>query len=342
MERIKKNRLVQKICSLMERIGSSRFGRFMKYLWAEHSIIIVFVIIFSICIILAPPRFFTFNNMMTILRNASIIGVIALGITLVIITGGIDLSAGHVVAVSGSILILLQGRGDVPLIVAILACFAVATFVGFVNGFIVTKFKVPPFIVTLAIGTIARSLTMFFLQGRTVSGRNVPEFTQIGSGSSYVIPGVLSLPNALIIWIASAIILGCILAYTKFGSYIYAVGGNENAARYSGINVDRIRILAYTITGFMVGIAALLDMSRMASVSPPTSGLGFEFDAITAAVVGGAALSGGKGRIYGTVLGMILIALVSNLMIMMEMSPFLSGTVKGVIILLAVLLQRKG
>ena len=320
----------------MEGNKSNGFLRFLKYLWAEHSIIIVFVVIFATCIIIAPPRFFTIQNIMTILRNASIIGVIALGITFVIITGGIDLSAGHVVAVSGSILILLQGREDVPLILAILACFAVATFVGFVNGFIVTKFKVPPFIVTLAIGTIARSLTMFFLQGRTVSGRNVPEFTQIGSGSQWIIP------NALIIWITAAVILGCVLAYTKFGSYVYAVGGNENAARYSGINVDRVRIMAYTITGFMVGIAALLDMSRMAAVSPPTSGLYYEFDAITAAVVGGAALSGGKGRMYGTVLGMILIALVSNLMIMMQMSPFLSGTVKGVIILLAVLLQRKG
>ena len=310
--------------------------RSLKFLWTEHSIVLVFVVIFTICVIIAPPRFFTVSNFMTILRNASIIGVIAVGMTFVIIAGGIDLSAGHVVAVSGSVLILLQRNESIPLWVTILACFAVGTAVGLLNGVIVTKFKVPAFIVTLAIGTIARSITMWMLEGRTIMGRNVPEFTEIGGGSIGIVP------NALIVWGVISIILGCVLAFTKFGSYIYAVGGNENAARYSGINVDKIRIAAYALTGLSVGIAALLSMSRMAAVSPPTSGMLYEFDAITAAVVGGAALSGGKGRVYGTFLGMILIAIVSNLMIMMQISPFLSGTVKGVIILLAVLLQRKG
>jgi len=321
---------------MQETAKNNSFVRFLKYLWTEHSIVVVFIVIFGICAIIAPPRFFTIDNVMTIVRNASIIGVIAIGMTFVIITGGIDLSAGHVVAVTGSVLILLQGNENIPMAVAIAACIATGAAIGFVNGFITAKFKVPAFIVTLAIGTIARSITMWQLQGRTIMGRNVPEFTNIGGGQIGIIP------NAFIVWGIIAIIMGCILAYTKFGSYIYAVGGNENAARYSGINVDRIRIIAYVITGACVGVAALISMSRMAAVSPTTSGMLYEFDAITAAVVGGAALSGGKGRIYGTVLGMILIAIVSNLMIMMQISPFLSGTVKGVIILLAVLLQRKG
>jgi len=265
--------------------------------------------------------------------------MIALGMTFVIITGGIDLSSGHVVAFSGAALILIQGNTAIPLHIAILLAIVVAiliaTSVGFINGALTTKFKIPAFITTLAIGIIVRSLTMFFLRGATAQGRIVPEFTRLGLG------GIGPIPYSLIVWIISAIVLGCVLKFTKFGSYIYAVGGNENAARYSGINVNKIKIMAFSLAGLCVGIATVLDMSRMAAISPAMAGDGYEFDAITAAVVGGTSLAGGRGRIVGTVFGMILVTVVTNLMIMTGISPFLSGAVKGGIILVAVMMQRK-
>ena len=309
-----------------------------KHAWKNYSIIVVCIALFIIFGII-EPRFLQFNNIILILRHSSIVGMIALGMTFVIITGGIDLSSGHVVAFAGAALILIQGNEAIPLHIAIplaiVASILIATSVGVVNGFLTTKFNIPAFIVTLAIGTIVRSLTMFFLRGATAQGRIVPEFTQIGLG------GIGSIPYSLIVWVISAIVLGLVLKFTKFGSYVYAVGGNESAAHYSGIRVNRIRILAFALAGFCVGIATVLDMSRMVAISPAMAGTMYEFDAITAVVVGGTSLAGGRGRIVGTVFGMILVTVVSNIMVMMQISPFLSGAVKGGIILVAVLMQRK-
>ena len=308
--------------------------RLAKYIWSEYSVVVVFIAIFTVCVLLVP-RIAAPSNVMIILRHSSIIGMMALGMTFVIIGGGIDLSSGHVLAASGAVLILVQSNENIPLPIALLACVGVATAIGILNGTLITKFKLPAFIVTLAIGIMARSLAMFALGGMTIRGRNVPEFTRIGLGSFGIVP----IP--LIIWGVSAIILGLVLAYTKYGTYVYAVGGNENAARFSGISVDKIRISTYALAGFCVGIATILDLSRMAAVSATTSGNLFEFEAITAAVVGGTALSGGRGKILGTFIGMILIGLVNNLMAMLQLSPFLAGTVKGIIILAAVLLLRR-
>jgi len=317
----------------------NKFLSACKYLWKNYSIVIVCIALFIIFGII-EPRFLQLGNIILILRHSSIVGMIALGMTFVIITGGIDLSSGHVVAFAGAGLILIQGNDAIPLLaaipLAIIAAILIATTVGFLNGSIITRFKVPAFITTLAIGIIVRSLTMFFLGGATARGRVASEFTQIGLG------GIGPIPYSLIIWIISAIVLGSVLKFTKFGSYIYAVGGNENAARYSGIPVNKIKIMAYSLAGLCVGIATVLDMSRMAALSPGMAGEGYEFDAITAVVVGGTSLAGGRGRIVGTVFGMILVTVVTNLMIMTGISPFLSGAVKGLIILAAVLLQKKG
>ena len=302
--------------------GTNSFLGAAKLFWGEYSIIVITVFIFIISGMIAP-RFLTATNVLLVLRHSSIIGVIALGMTFVIITGGIDLSSGHVLAMSGTILLILQGNENIPLWVAILACFAVATGIGFLNGIIITKLRLPFFIVTLAVGIMTRSLTLFLTNGVTVEGRRIPEFTNIGNGSFGIIP------YSAIIWGALALILGCILAYTKFGSYTYAVGGNETAAKYSGISTDNVKIAAYTLTGFCVGISSLLNFSRVAAILPGTAGNMFEFDAITAVVVGGAALSGGRGKILGTFFGMIIIGVVSNLLIMFQISPFLTGFFKG-------------
>ena len=306
-----------------------------KKIWDDYSIVIVTLFIITVCAILAPGRFLTVRNMVTIFGLSSYIGIIALGMTFVIIAGGIDLSAGHVLATSGAVLILLQVNPEIPLVVAIVACIATAVAIGTLSGTIVAKANLPPFIVTLAIGIFFRSVTMYLCKGATVIGRPVREFTQIGMGRI----GIFPIP--FIVFLVFAIILGFVLKFTKFGSYVYAVGGNENAARYSGINVQFIRICTYVLLGFCIGVASVMDFSRMAAVSASMSGYMYEFDAITAVVVGGAALSGGRGRIVGTIMGVLILFIVSNILIMMNMSPFLSGATKGVIILTAVLLQKQ-
>ena len=305
-----------------------------KRIWDDYSIVLVVLLIITVCSI-AAPRFLTINNMMAILRNSSIVGMVSLGMTFVIIAGGIDLSAGHIVATSGAVLIILQRNPNLPLPIAIAACIGAALLIGLLGGAIITKANLPPFIVTLAVGIFFRSITLHICRGATITGRNIPEFTNIGMGSLGFVP----IP--LIVLLVSAIVLSLVLKYTKFGSYVYAVGGNENAAKYSGINVHLVKISTYVLLGLCIGVAATLDFSRMAAVSATQSALQYEFDAITAVVIGGTPLSGGRGRILGTCMGVVILGIVSNIMVMMNISPFLSGAVKGAIILIAVLLQKQ-
>ena len=313
---------------------------FVKKIWREYSVLVVFIAIIGICGLFAP-RFLHPDNLLNILRNTSIVGAIALGMTFIIIAGGIDLSSGAVLATSGAVLILLKrmvnpdGSAVVPLPFAILACCAVAVGFGFVNGIIITKAKLPPFIVTLAIGILARSVTMYFCRGATIMGNNIPQFTDIGNGS------VFNIPIPFIIIIVLAIIFHIVLTRSKFGTYVFAVGGNESASRFSGIKVNRVRIATYMIGGLCTGIAATIEMSRMAAVAATTSGNQYEFEAITAVLVGGTSLVGGRGRLIGTIVGFIILGIVNNMMIMLNISPYLSGAVKGAVILFAVLLQKR-
>jgi ribose transport system permease protein len=305
-----------------------------KKIWDDYSIVVVVLLIVIVCSI-AAPRFLTINNIMAISRNMSIVGMVALGMTFVIIAGGIDLSGGHIVVTSGAILIMLERNPNIPIPASIAICITAALMICTLSGTIITRANLPPFIVTLAIGIFFRSVTMHICRGATITGRNIPEFTTIGIGS------VGFIPIPLIVFLVSAVILSLVLKYSKFGSYVYAVGGNENAARYSGINVHFIKTCTYTLLGLCIGIAATLDFSRMAAVSASQSALQYEFDAITAVVIGGASLSGGRGRILGTCMGVFILGIVSNIMVMMNISPFLSGAVKGTIILVAVLLQKQ-
>ena len=324
----------------VESRAENRALELLKGIWRSYSVLVVFVGIIGICAI-AAPRFLRMDNLLNILRNTSTVGVIALGMTFVIIAGGIDLSSGPVLATAGAVLILLQrmvnadGTPAVPLALAIVACLAVATSFGFLNGIIITKAKLPPFIVTLAVGIMARSLVMYFMRGATVMGNNIPQFTSIGNGS------VLSIPIPFLLVLGVAIVFHILLTRTKFGTYVFAVGGNENAARYSGIKVDRIRIATYMIVGLCTGMAATIEMSRMAAVAAATSGSQYEFEALTAVIVGGTSLSGGKGRLIGSIVGFIILGIVNNMMIMLNISPYLSGAVKGAVILFAVLMQRR-
>jgi ribose transport system permease protein len=324
----------------IERRSENRLLEFIKGIWRDYSVVVVFVAIIGICGAFAP-RFLRPENLLNILRNTSIVGSIALGMTFVIIAGGIDLSSGPVLATSGAVLIFLQrmvnadGTPVVPLPIAILACCAVAISFGFLNGIVITKAKLPPFIVTLAVGILARSITMYVCRGATIMGNNIPPFTRIGSGS------LLGIPIPFLVVIVMAIIFHIVLTRTKYGTYVFAVGGNENAARYSGIKVDRIRIVTYMMVGLCAGVAATMEMSRMAAVAAATSGAQYEFEAITAVIVGGTSLAGGRGRLIGTIVGFIILGIVNNMMIMLNISPYLSGAVKGAVILFAVLMQRR-
>jgi len=318
----------------------SRFLHFVTGIWRNYSVVVVFFVIIGICG-LAAPRFLKPGNLLNILRNTSIVGSIAIGMTFVIIAGGIDLSSGPVFASAGAVLIFLQrmknpdGSPVLPLFVAILGCCAVAMIFGLLNGMVITKAKLPPFIVTLAVGIIARSVTMYICRGATIMGNNIAPFNRIGSGS------IFSIPIPFLVVIVMAILFHILLTRSKIGTYVFAVGGNENAARYSGIKVDRVKIFTYMLVGLCTGVAATMEMSRMVAVAAATSGSQYEFEAITAVIVGGTALSGGRGRLIGTIVGFIILGIVNNMMIMLNISPYLSGAVKGAVILFAVLLQRR-
>jgi ribose transport system permease protein len=318
----------------------NRFLQFILGIWRNYSVVVVFFVIIGICG-LAAPRFLRPGNLLNILRNTSIVGSIAIGMTFVIIAGGIDLSSGPVFATAGAVLIFLQrmkspdGSPLLPLAVAILAACLVAMAFGFLNGVFITKAQLPPFIVTLAVGIIARSVTMYICRGATIMGNNIPPFNRIGSGSLF------SIPIPFIVVIVMAVLFHILLTRSKIGTYVFAVGGNENAARYSGIKVDRVKIFTYTLVGLCTGIASTMEMSRMVAVAAATSGSQYEFEAITAVIVGGTALSGGRGRLIGTIVGFIILGIVNNMMIMLNISPYLSGAVKGAVILFAVLLQRR-
>ena len=306
----------------------------LKTAWNDYSVMFVFIVIILLCSIV-EKNFFTWNNLTAIFRSCSALGIIALGMTYIIISGGIDLSVGSTFACCGAVLLTIQGAG-VPLPIAILRSCVFGIFIGFFNGFFIAKFALPPFIVTLATQTLLRSVVKYITNGTTVMGLQEPVFMSIGNGSLFG-----GIPIAFVIFLIVALIMHVVLSKTKFGTYVYALGGNETTARYTGIQVDKIKILNYMIIGLMVAIASTVEVSRMASVAPTSSGLNYETEAIIAAVVGGTAFTGGKGKIPGTVIGAIILYIIFNMLVHLNVSTFLNGAVKGSVILIAVLLQKR-
>ncbi len=306
----------------------------LKTAWNDYSVMFVFIVIILLCSIV-EKNFFTWNNLTAIFRSCSALGIIALGMTYIIISGGIDLSVGSTFACCGAVLLTIQGAG-VPLPIAILGSCVFGIFIGFFNGFFIAKFALPPFIVTLATQTLLRSVVKYITNGTTVMGVQEPVFMSIGNGSLFG-----GIPIAFVIFLIVALIMHVVLSKTKFGTYVYALGGNETTARYTGIQVDKIKILNYMIIGLMVAIASTVEVSRMASVAPTSSGLNYETEAIIAAVVGGTAFTGGKGKIPGTVIGAIILYIIFNMLVHLNVSTFLNGAVKGSVILIAVLLQKR-
>lgn len=332
--------------------------------------------------VLFNPRFLLPGNVLNVLENQSYRGVIAVGMTLVIISGGIDLSVGSLVAFAGGLGIWLMNtvinapeiagaaaelHGPVRVALAhgflwmgvggseacgVLAAFAVILSAGFgagmLNGVLIARGRVAPFIATLGGLAAYRSLALALADGGEFSSASASLFKQLGSGgitlpyltNQYGNPLVLRWPVLIFLLVAAA--GWVVLNRTRYGRYVYAVGCSERAAEYAAIAVGRIKLITYTIIGGLTGLAALMNASRMNSVSSGQTGLMWELDAIAAVVIGGTRMSGGAGRIWGTVVGLLILGVISNMLNLLQVSPYLQGLVKGFIIVAAVLVQRGG
>ncbi len=294
------------------------------------------VILFVISAI-ASPYFLKTRNLLNILRQVSYTGIIGLGMTFVIIAGGIDLSVGSMTALVGGIMILTLnhfGGGVSAILMVLLVGILLGSAAGAMNGIIITKGRVAPFIVTLGTMAVFRSLTLYISNaGEFRSISNL--YPELGMGS------VLEIPNPVWIFFLLAVFCAIILNFTKFGRYVRAVGSNEKVATYSGIRVDRVRFLTYVFVGVMVAVSALLLSSRLNSISSSNAAVNYELDAIAAVIIGGTAMNGGSGTVFGTVIGAIILGIVNNMLNMLGISPYLQGTVKGIVIIGAVLIQKK-
>ncbi len=304
----------------------------------------IFLILILMCLILSilSPAFMSMGNVLNIIRQISVIGLIAFGVTMCIITTGIDLSSGSVLALAAVVAASLAQQPDwaarmypnlpaLPVIVPIFAGLAVGALCGFINGALIAKTGIPPFIATLGMMTAARGMALLYAQGRPISTLT-DDYNFIGQGV------VLGIPFPVLILLFMAFVSRLLLKHTKFGKYTYAIGGNENAAIVSGVNIDKYKILIYTYAGMLAGLAGVVLSSRISSGQP---GLGnsYELDAIASAVIGGTSLSGGIGTIPGTIVGALIIGVMNNGLTLLNVQAYTQLIVKGVIIVGAVILD---
>lgn len=291
---------------------------------------------------LLSDKFFTPDNGWNILRQISVNLCLSIGMTLVILSGGIDLSVGAILGFAGAIAAGLLKNGLIlsPLGVrleftvtgAIVAGVAVGGAAGWFNGFAITRFKLPPFVATLGMLSIARGLTMLWTGGFPITSLG-ETFGFIGTGA------ILGMPMPVWIMLALVAVFVVVTRRTRFGRHIYAVGGNERASRLTGLNVPGIKLMVYTLAGALAGVAGLIVTARLDSAQP-NAGLGYELDSIAAVVIGGTSLSGGRGSVAGTVLGCLIIGVLNNGLFLLNVSPFWQQVIKGVVILIAVAIDK--
>ena len=296
----------------------------------QYGLLIVFGII-CLIISLITPQFLTLSNLTIIVTQVSINALLAFGVTFVIITGGIDLSLGSIVAVTGVTAAMLAHPDSYPVLIPIVMGLLAGLLMGAFNGFIITKSKIAPFIVTLGTMTIGRGLALILSDGRPVSNLS-DSFNYLGSGT------VLGIPILILIFILVFAVCSIILSKTVLGRYIYAIGGNEQAARASGINIDRVKLSVYSISGLLAGLAGILLASRI-TTGQPNAGAGFELDAIAAVVIGGTSTAGGRGTMVGTLIGVLLIGVINNGLDLLNVTSYYQQIVMGIIIIGAVVLD---
>ena len=309
--------------------------RFSKAWLIEQKSLIALIFLIVVVSFL-NPNFFTVDNILNILRQTSINAIIAVGMTLVILTAGIDLSVGSVLALCGAFAATLIGM-EVPVLVAVPTALLAGAVLGAISGIIIAKGKVQAFIATLVTMTLLRGVTMVYTEGRPIS----TGFTDVADNFAWFGTGyALGIPVPIWLMVIVFASVWYLLNHTRFGRYVYAVGGNESAARLSGINVDRVKIGVYALCGLLAALAGLIVTSRLSSAQP-TAGMGYELDAIAAVVLGGTSLAGGKGRIMGTLIGALIIGFLNNALNLLDVSSYYQMIAKAVVILLAVLVDNK-
>ncbi len=296
----------------------------------SYGILIAFVLI---CIVMTflSPVFLTVTNILNIIRQSSIYGIMAIGMTFVILTAGIDLSVGSILAISGAIA-AGSVKAGLGLELVIPIALAIGLGCGLVNGVLVTVGRITPFVVTLGMMSVARGLTLIYTQGYPISGFQ-GAFRFIGGGD------LVAIPFPIIVFIVTTVLAWLILSQTRLGRYTYAIGGNEETVKLSGINADLYKTIVYMISGIASAISALILTSRLNSAEP-VAGTGYELDVIAAVVIGGTSLMGGRGSVWGTLIGALLIGVINNGMNLLGISPYFQLVVKGLIIIGAVLLDR--
>ena len=297
------------------------------------TVIALFVLVFIISIM--NSKFLSMYNILNVFRQVSINGLIAFGMTFVILTGGIDLSVGAILALTGMVLGLMIASGT-PDLIAIPLVLVLGALLGWFNGVLISKVKLQAFIVTLATMTMFSGITMIISDGIPAMGitENSPLLNFFSQGD------ILGIPFPMIVLLVVFALLLILLQKTVFGRGVYAIGGNEEVARLSSLPTDRIKTSVYIISGVMSALAGVILTSRLSS-SQPTAGAGFELDAIAAVVIGGTSLAGGRGRLFGTLIGVLIIGVLNNGLNIIGVSAFYQQFIKGLVILLAVILDRK-
>lgn len=318
----------------IQTLPSSRRWFSKAWLMEQKSLIALIVLIAVVAS--QSPNFFTVANLFNILQQTSVNAIMAVGMTLVILTSGIDLSVGSLLALTGAVAASLVGI-EVNALVAVAGALALGAAIGAVTGTIVARGKVQAFIATLVMMLLLRGVTMVYTDGSPINtgfNDNADLFGWFGIGRPLGIPTP--------VWLMAVVFLLAwyMLHHTRLGRYIYALGGNEAATRLSGINVNRVKVIVYALSGMLAALAGTIEVARLSSAQP-TAGTGYELDAIAAVVLGGTSLAGGKGRIMGTLIGALILGFLNNGLNLMGVSSYYQMIVKAVVILLAVLVDNK-
>ncbi|UFJ42681.1 ABC transporter permease [Brevibacillus humidisoli] len=303
----------------------------VSHILSRYGMLFILIALIILMAILSPT-FFTTGNLLNIVRQMSVIGIVAIGVTMVIITTGIDLSSGSVIALV-SVIVASFAQPDSSVLLAVAIGLGVGLLTGAINGTIIAKGKIAPFVVTLGMMTAARGAALLFSGGRPIGNLSEP-FQFIGQGA------ILGLPVPIIIFALVGFVSYLQLNKTKFGKYVYAIGGNEQAAIIAGVNVEKYKILIYGYAGLLSSIAGIILTSRIAS-GQPTAGVMYELDAIAAAVIGGTSLTGGIGTVGGTIIGALIIGVMNNGLDLLNVSSYWQQILKGAIIVTAVLIDAR-
>ncbi|SNS60930.1 monosaccharide ABC transporter membrane protein, CUT2 family [Anaerovirgula multivorans] len=302
----------------------------MNKIWSDikskYSIFLVLAVLFIICSVV-NENFLSVNNLSNISRQISVVTILAFGQTILIISGMLDLSSGSVLALAGVLSVSVYTMTE-SLLLAFLVAIIASVVCNIINGLMVTKYKTPPFIATLAMMTMARGAALLYTNGQNIY--QIGDYVKFGQGS------ILGIPTPIVFMAIILLVTWYILKHTVLGRSVYAIGGNEEAANASGINVNKIKMKAFIINGIFVGIAGVIFMSRV-NGGMPNGAIGFEFHALTAAVIGGTSFTGGIGTAIGTLAGAFIVGFLDNIMVLTRVNSYLQQIIRGAIIALAVI-----